>query len=701
MKRIFITLLTFSFSVQFVLAQHPSQAEVDKIMKQAQERLKQNGNDTGMNNLLKNLQDQQKRVKDAMKNSPANNNKAINATLYADPGDYGNVDNWKFPAKNIALLASLPKKIFTKAELVSFLNDIYSQLSKKLPAGISSSVQSITAKYNNDGNKMGDAAVVGWYTNYREESLLLIIKAAVNSPDNGLLLNNCAAILEMGGIEQKAIPVLKYILQSYPGSSMVLNNLGQAYAGLGETDTAMVYLGRCIKIEPENPEANNTAGQIEATKGNKEKAISYFEQSIKGAYNKPAELKLRTIKKGSNIASFVRPRVKLPEYFNQFKYKLPSQCTSTDNAAVAGAEHVAFRKMVLSQKEAYMRKLAEEQKNYQTVPPLRIFRKDEFAAQPFHEFCGIMFRDIVPEFVDALSELSNVTDKKYYVDYAALENEYKGKLKLINEEFDKRADKCCQEGKVLGCCPTPEEKCKAYNELANQYLSRFAFLTEDWQKKNLLVYNKYFDESMYWGYLSLHPLGDEYFKLQCFYPIVTWYLETLYKVGTTKIIEPCDFELTSVNKDSNAIKDYDCPIDVELGVGPADIQLNCEKFSFSAGEGVIFGFEKNFKTKQSTVSIGIGVKMDLGVKAGPLGAGVGVNATESVFITFDGNNGIADVGLKNEAGLSAGATGVGKKEVSIGSTFGINSGCNFNEGPFKGAPEVPLNKNVKIYKPNN
>jgi len=34
----------------------------------------------------------------------------------------------------------------------------------------------------------------------------------------------------------------------------------------------------------------------------------------------------------------------------------------------------------------------------------------------------------------------------------------------------------------------------------------------------------------------------------------------------------------------------------------------------------------------------------------------------------------------------------------------FNSGWNFNEGPFKGmiglAPEVPLNKNVKIYKPN-
>src|ERR1035437_3708606 len=183
-------------------SQQPTKAEIDKMMKQAQDVMKKYGKDSTVNKAMKDVQDKQKQVSDAMKNQPANNKGVTNGSLYADPSDYGNVDNWKFPAKNMALLSSLPKKIFTKAELVSFLNDTYSQLSKKLPAGISSSVQSIAAKYNNDGNKMGNAAVAGWYTDYREEPLLLIIKAAANSPDNGLLLNNCAAILHMGGIEQ-------------------------------------------------------------------------------------------------------------------------------------------------------------------------------------------------------------------------------------------------------------------------------------------------------------------------------------------------------------------------------------------------------------------------------------------------------------------------------------------------------------------
>src|SRR5689334_10471614 len=81
----------------------PTQAEIDKMMKQAQELMKKYGGDST--------------VKNAMKNQQSNN---------------ANVDNWKFPVKNVALLSSLPKKVFTKAELVSFLNDLYAQLSKKL-----------------------------------------------------------------------------------------------------------------------------------------------------------------------------------------------------------------------------------------------------------------------------------------------------------------------------------------------------------------------------------------------------------------------------------------------------------------------------------------------------------------------------------------------------------------------------------------
>ena len=688
MIKIFLICFLLSFSAQFISAQ-PTQAEIDKMMKQAEEMMKKYGKDSTVN----------KAMKDAMKNQPANNNSVANGSLYADPGDYGNVDNWKFPAKNIALLSSLPKKIFTKAELVSFLNDVYAQLSKKLPDGISSSVQSIAAKYNNDGNKMAAAAVAGWYTDYREESLLLIIKAAINNPDDELLLNNCAAILNMSGIEQKAIPILKYILQSYPGSSMVLNNLGQAYAGLGDTDTAMVYLGRCIKIEPENSEANNTAGQIEATKGNKEKAIEYFEKSIKSAYTKTAALKLRKIKKDSKIVPLVRPRVKIPEYFNLFKYQLPEQCTSVENAAVAKAEHAAFYEMIIKQAQMYGGKIAplvQKQALQSMKPTGRKLKKDEFMAHPFYELCGIMARDILSDYQKEMSDFNSGgrVFKKYFSDMSSLENEYQSTLKIINDGFTERG-KGCGEGKPNHNCPSDEERCTAYNNLANQYLPKFAALTEDWQRKNILVHQKYFDELVYWHYLSLHP-GDNDVFLLTYYGFILEYLHTMGRICKTKIIEPCKFTpAIKTSKDSNAINEMDCPLEIEIPFLVGKFELNCEKFSFKAGEGVVFGYEKNFKTHQSTVSVGIGLKLELEAKVGPAKAGVSTSVGETLFITFDGENKFSDGGLKFDAKASAGLEAeagkavkgkkdIAKEETGVGYTLGINSGWNFNEGPFKG-----------------
>ena len=671
-KKVFVSVIMLML-FHYSFAQ-PTQAEIDKMMKQAQEMMKKYGNDTSLSKTIK--------------NQPQGNNQgATNNSAYADPGDYGNVDNWKFPAKNTALLSSLPKKTFTKEELISFLNEVYIQISKKLSPGISSSVQSIAAKYNNDGNKMGDAAVVGWYKNYREESLLLIIKAAAINPSNGLLINNCAAILNMAGIEHEAIPLLKYALQYYPDNGMLLNNLGQAYAGLGETDTAMYYLGSCLQSDPKNVEANNTAGQIEAAKGNKEKAISYFEQSIKKAYNKPAALKLKKIKPDTKFAPLVKPRIKIPEYFNEFKYKLPVQCTSTANAPVADAEHKAFRAMIEQQLKVYGAKIAElENKKMQEAMRggvMRKVKKDDFIAQPYHEFCSIMAGELLSDFKKDLSDINERVNKKYYAEIKLLESEYQAKHKAL---VDGSAE------------------CAAFNTLANQYLPKFAALTEDWQKKNILVHQQYFDQLVYWHYLSMHPVSDDNFRLQ-YYWFISQYLGTMGGICQTKIIMPCEYDAVTASSDSNQIKEVECPLDIEVPFVVGKIELNCEKFSFSAGEGVIFGYERNFKTKQSTLSVGIGVALELEAKAGPLKAGVSAEITETAFISFDGNNGFSDAGIKNEIKGSAGATGIGKTETIIGSSFGIHSGYNFEEGFLKGmigpAPEVQVNKKINIYKPSN
>lgn len=119
MNRSSLLLIVFFFLLQEASAQ-PSQAEINRMMKQAQDVMKKYGKDSTVNKAMKDAQYQQKQVSDAMKNQKGNNNGNSNGLYSSDPGSYGNVDNWKFPPKNTALLASLPKKYLLKQSCLVF-----------------------------------------------------------------------------------------------------------------------------------------------------------------------------------------------------------------------------------------------------------------------------------------------------------------------------------------------------------------------------------------------------------------------------------------------------------------------------------------------------------------------------------------------------------------------------------------------------
>ena len=146
-----------------------------------------------------------------------------------------------------------------------------------------------------DALKMEASAIAAWYNEAPSQSILLLTIAAAQSNAANITLNNLAAVLNMGSLENKSLPILKYLVNIYPNSSIILNNLGQAYTGLGELDTAMVYFGRCLQREPNHPQANNTAGEIELSRGNAAAALQHFKNSLKGAYTEEAGRRVRFV----------------------------------------------------------------------------------------------------------------------------------------------------------------------------------------------------------------------------------------------------------------------------------------------------------------------------------------------------------------------------------------------------------------------
>lgn len=571
-------------------------------------------------------------------------------------------------------------------------------MSRKFPAGAVNSANAIAAKLSNNPAKLEAAALHAWQNGAGEEALLLIVKGSAGGGD-GLLLTNAAGMLDMYGLSEKAIPVLRTIVSYASKNAIALNNLGQAYTALGMQDSAMIYLNRCISLSSQHPEANNTAGYIELKRGNKAKAQSYFENSLRGGFNVSAYTGLATIYKDDKskmkIAHLIKPKVKKPEYFNQFKYKLPRQCLNVFEAATVQKEFDAYKKMLSAEIRKFdkLRKEAESSmgKNGAADFNKKIMEKmaeGENYMRPFQLMGSIL------EGETSLGYSLDVTDLTKF------NTQNREQYKKLEDEYKNAYEQMMKSG---------SRNCAKENELKNNYLQQFAQLNQEWQSRNILIENKYIDDFLYWCYFSAFDTSD--YKRR-FYNYAFNYLYKFNWLAQVKILEPCEETEPgeAQQPEQKELKEFDCPVDVSFPFIVGKVTLSCDKFSFKAGEGIVFKYEKKFKgQRQSTISIGAGGGVEASLKAGPVEAGFSAGMDMSVYLTFDKAGNCTDGGMTYSASRGIGVDFSAGERINIkknlgyvgeelGWRFGINSGVSFTEpgSPFD-KKETPLNKNVKIY----
>jgi tetratricopeptide (TPR) repeat protein len=558
------------------------------------------------------------------------------------------------------------------------------------------------------------AATLALHGGADEEAVLLMVKAASNNSD-GVLLTNAGAVLDMSGLSDKAIPILKTVVQRSRNNMTALNNLGQAYTALGQHDSALHYFSRCLSISPEHPEANNTAGVIELKKGNKAKAQKHFENSIRGGFNLSAYGGLKQIlKEKTRISHLIHPKVKKPEYFNQFKYKLPRQLIKLSEAYEVELEQKEFRLIISQAIRVYQALGKEAEKEFAKKTPqqrnaaiMAKINKREGYMRPFQVLGGIMEAETILEYNDDFHDLEyfNKTNRQQYKN---LENEYNTKYEAIRKRYMEKDDDCCGEGDV-SCCDDAEKFCRETNTLKEEYLPKFAALNEEYQSRNLQVEIKHLDNFLYWGYFAAWDRDD--YKVR-FYTRVVNYLRTLQRIDVVKILKPCTIDEEEKEKEKEEekmLKEMECPVSLQLPLGVLKISIDCESFSIRAGKGAFFFYEKNFVSRQSTLILGVGEEpLDREYKYGGFDIKIGM----AVFLAMDGAGNLTDGGISAmatatssfELGFEAGEKL--KFKEGIGWRLGINSGLTLAPGKLKNLidkigpdPEKQVNKNIKIYKP--
>jgi hypothetical protein len=638
-----------------------------------------------------------------------------------------------FPKKNTALLNKL-KDTLNTVQFKTYVNELYHKLESCLSPVKKRNIAGIHPSIINNPTALGQLSVLSWYNGGTEEAAVLAAKAVTLQSNPTPEANNLCAILVLGGVSDKAIPILRYIVNRHPDDPAANNNLAQAYAALGAIDMAQHYIYKCLKVARNHPEANCTAAYIEASKGNRDGAIAYAERSLEGGYTEGAYSLLLKLKPPKKKLSELLAKVDLPGDFNVYKYELPRQQLLLHEGARIEAEHHAFWDALEEVSSEVQAMAASYEEKGQKIMETRV---RELQNDP------MSYAKNPNRYMRPLAALGMRISQKYGaadyndsldIDLKKRMDELKAvlirKTGSIDVEYNERSKGLeCGEGKT-GCAQLDrlaKERCKKIDAARSEYLQGKAIARSDWQTKKKNQALKMFFISSKWGYLSA---PEKNLARAAYYKAADDYLTKLRSMAVYDGVQnsycnPSDYFLKDSARLKFKVSVPDCPFELEIPMIVGKISLNCEEASFGISAGASFKFTQNFASKQSTLSVGIVVGGEKGISAGGVEAKVSASAGQSVFITFDKNNSISDAGLVYGMSLS-GSYGVkanmkidnageilaeqgvdmgrnmGEKKVSMGYSLTMNAGYTFDEGPLKELlapkPEKQENPKVRIYK---
>ncbi len=632
------------------------------------------------------------------------------------------------PKKAVAKLAAIPTKIFTKGELISWASKSYQSLFGKLTVQQQSKYLAALEACGNDARKMEDASILNWIKKSPKPALLFAMKAVMQDGDPDMYWNNLAAMLNLTGNEDKAIIPLNYLLKKYPSTSIVLNNLGQAYLGLGDLDKAKQYFDSCLKYNPNHPEANHSMGLIYRFKGNSIKSNYHFEKETRVCYKKPVVEELDKVKTDEELFKITRSKFLKPEnYFNKLglnQFIVPPLPSSIDESNQWAQAHKNFRENV----QAEIQKWAALDINLAMNPSPVQQQKSIYS-----ELIGTVFLPHLEKEKDkninSWMEIEDVTDITYPTLGSIASREGQLRSKKFEEDMMKiniahRFDDSVQTHRKMieleanpGNTEAIQHKYEQLRiETAMKYCQQEITLIDKFLQENATSQPRGFEErtnaiiellNEAMSYKSLAP-HDVNVALQA-HNLVQVYLVYLDNYSSAAVIAGtkkngytgagpriyCDMKELEAMKyelaETNFI-DAACPYKIVIPLVVAKVSFNCEKVEVEGGEILIAGVEYEFKTGNTTLAIGPGAGADL-----PF---ISVGAKNQAFVTFDRDGNYSDSGIKGEVGIEVShyldvmnaeieSMAYGPTlEAKAGYEFSINSGASAKTEI--GGKEIPI-----------
>lgn len=667
---IFFITITFSFAQTKTKQKEsvPTQKEMEEMMKDAQKE-------------IDNLEPESKRMMDSMgikMPSLSTMPQVTNAQLQQAYED----ENRIVPIKDISRIGSISKIPLTNSAMPAFLSDAHSKVVIQLKSASKIKgeeiYQSVKLQYNS-ATASGNSAAGLWMMGKAELALYVMGKACIDNPTNTDNLNNYAAMLSMGGAEQLSLPLLNYVNKSFPKNSTVLNNIGQAWFGLGDIDKANAYLDSTIRIYAMHSQSNYTKSFIEESKDHKAAALDAAKRSIKKTYSQKKQDRLKKLGyklKGDDL-NWDQPMPQ--DALGLEKFKWPEYPKNVLESEIMEKEWSAFKATC----EQEINSLKAQQKQLEGAMVAANQKRTKQLLEAGQK--GLWVNPFPPLAPKAVIKLKYLIDGKD----GHLAFNYQKKIEAVTNAFEQTGtfeERLANQLNVIenkyedlfgeGKSNPFDAACSDENKAKNAFLSESNTALQQALTDYLNFLRRKLNDEVYYYQYTQWP--DE-FELTKVNAKLTW-LGSIHgqKVMFKNKSNWC--QAAELQKEKKfklaAFDDVHCMYHSKLTTPVGTIKTDCSRMTTELDLKMVKLSLKQDMDKETfgdqfmTCSVEVGIGTSAGVKTGPIKAEASIGA--GIAAEFD-RNGLSDVVVKASAGVGAGTdiindgsmAGVGVSDLSL------------------------------------
>jgi len=541
----------------------------------------------------------------------------------------------------------------------------------------------------------GIGGVLITFGNDHNTACVYLASAVKLAPTDTLSINNFGGYLRAIDSTEVSVPVLLYANKLFSGSPVIHTQLGNSYFELNDFAKAESNYKEALKYNPDFGQAHSALCELYLQQGRIQDAITELFAGVKGmgCSYADASKKFANVQQQYGNSSGKSEADTKESFWNEIKKNVaPSKGASQPGSGLGRVKMPVFpdckkvedwlegggySNAVLAYQDfgnydmSFIRQFQNVQNQLPSLPPdaiLRDYPNERIAL------------DCITEMFFGYSELESEKYTKSINEISQRVNDAKELYLKKFTEFAKDGltcamgcggnDKCLKECHRIFCakeCPNANnfnEKLKqAYNDyrtLFSQHTSKqIKFLNDLYSFTDPWIGKIY---SPYWSRIYAYEIKRVALSIvgNCFaaYPQL-FQMPAHNDCGTdcSPYAMPFVEKPDDVNKEDPEANS--CPENSKLKISIliCEIGLDCESIEVGCTAGVSGSLKRNFKRKSTTVFIGVGLKMSLGV--------VSAGAKAGVAITADQNWEVEDVGGKMDLSVSA---GVGAASVGASSS---------------------------------